>query len=87
MPDDQANNDDNDCLCINKHDQLMKSYYGFDKDKMTLDVICRLKTFPYLDKDDIRLSMSDRNIIRNELDLATDSVLTDRDKPYIGDLF
>ncbi len=41
------------------------------------------KTFPYLSNDDVRLSMSDRNIAGKELDLDTDSVLTDNDKQSI----
>ncbi len=45
----------------------------------------KVKTFPYLIDDDVTLSMSDRNIIRKELDLNTDSVLSDTDKHSIRD--
>ncbi len=47
----------------------------------------KVKTFPYLSDDDIRLSMSDRNIIRKELDLDTDSLLSGDDKQSIRDFF
>ncbi len=47
----------------------------------------KVKTFPYLSHDDVRLSMSDRNIIRKELDLGTDSVLPGNDKQSIRDFF
>ncbi len=45
----------------------------------------KVKIFPYLSDDDVRLSMSDRNIIRKELDLDTDSVLAVNDKQSIRD--
>ncbi len=45
----------------------------------------KVKTFPYLSDDDIRLSMSDRNIIRKELYLDTDSVLSSNDKQSMRD--
>ncbi len=47
----------------------------------------KVKTFPYLSHDDVRLRMSDRNIIRKELDLDTDSVLPGNDKQSIRDCF
>ncbi len=47
----------------------------------------KVKTFPYLSDDDVSLSMSDRNIIRKELDLDTDSVLSGNDKQSIHDFF
>ncbi len=78
-----------DGIYINNHEQLMKSYYGYDQDKMTPDSIrwLKWKMFPYLYEDDIRLNMSDRNIIHKEFDLTTDSILTENDKPSIGDFF
>ncbi len=47
----------------------------------------KVKTFPYLSDDDIRRSMSDRNIIRKEIDLDIDSVVSGTDKHSICDLF
>ncbi len=49
----------------------MKDYYNHNQDKMTPDQIreLKLKTFPYLSIDDVCLSMSDRNIVRKELNL------------------
>ncbi len=47
----------------------------------------KVKTFPYQSDDDVRLSISDRNIIRKELDLDTDSVLSGTDKHSICDFF
>ncbi len=47
----------------------------------------KVKTFPYLIDDDVRLSMSDKNIIRKELELDTDSVLSSNDKHSIHDFF
>ncbi len=35
----------------------------------------KTKTFPYLDKDDIRLNLSDRVIIKKEHDLVTNPFL------------
>ncbi len=57
--------------------------------KMTPVDIRELKTstFPYLSNDDVCLSMSDRNIVRKELDLDTDSELTDNDKQSIRDFY
>ncbi len=40
-----------------------------------------------MSNDDICLSMSDRNIVRKELDLNTDSVLSDNDKQSIRDFY
>ncbi len=47
----------------------------------------KVKTFPYLSHDDVRLRLSDRNIVRKELDLDTDSVLSGNDKQSIIDFF
>ncbi len=67
----------------------MKDYYSYNQDKMTAAQISKLKvkTFPYLSHDDVRLNMSDRNIFRKELDLDTDSVLSSKDKQSIRDFF
>ncbi len=46
-----------------------------------------LKTFSYLDKNDVRLDMSNRSIVRRELDLTTDSVLPDHEKSDMVDFF
>ncbi len=73
----------------NQHELMMKDYYSYNQDKMSLVQIRELKfkTFPYLSDDDVRLSMSDINIIRKELDLDTDSVLSGNDKQSICDFF
>ncbi len=44
-----------------QHEQMMKDYYNHNQDKMTPAQIRELiiKTFPYLDSDDVRLCMSD----------------------------
>ncbi len=47
----------------------------------------KVKTFPYLIDDDVRLSMSDKNIIRKELDLDTDYGLSSTDRHFIHDFF
>ncbi len=62
-------------------------YYSYNQNKMSPAQIRELKvrTFPYLSVDDVRLSMSDRNIIRKKLHLDTDSVLSGNDKQYIRD--
>ncbi len=67
----------------------MKDYYSYNQDKMSPTQIRKLKvkTCPYLSDYDVRLSMSDRNIIRKELDLDTDSVLSGNDKHSIHDFF
>ncbi len=67
----------------------MREYHKYNQDKITADDIRKLKckTFPYLSNDDVRLNMSDRNIIRKEFDLDTDSVLSDTDKQSIRDFF
>ncbi len=72
-----------------QHERLMKTYYEYNQDKMSPDQIrhLKIKTFPYLSSDDICLSMSDRNIVRKELDLNTDSVLFDNDKQSIRDFY
>ncbi len=71
----------------NQHEIMMKDYYSHNQNKMSPAQIreLKVKTFPYLSDDDVRLSMSDRNIIRKELDLNTDSVLSDTDKYSIRD--
>ncbi len=68
---------------------MIKNYHKHNQDKMTAQEIRELKcrTFPYLSKDDVRLNMSDRNIITKELDLDTDSVLSCTDKQSIRDFF
>ncbi len=73
----------------NQHEIMMQDYYSYNQDKMSPAQIreLKVKTFPYLSDDDVRLSMSDRNIIRKELDLNTDSVLSDTDKHSIRDFF
>ncbi len=74
---------------IHQHEIMMKDYNKYNEDKMTPADIRELKTktFPYLSNDDISLRMSDRNIVRKELDLDTDSVLTDNDKQSIRDFY
>ncbi len=64
------------------HDLVMRDYYSHDQDKMTTADIFALKckTFPYLDKSDVCLKMSDRVIIERDLDLVTDSVLSETDR-------
>ncbi len=71
----------------NQHEIMMKDCYSHNQNKMSPAQIreLKVKTFPYLSDDDVRLSMSDRNIIRKELDLNTDSVLSDTDKYSIRD--
>ncbi len=46
----------------------MKDYYSHNQDKMSPAQIreLKVKTCPYLSDDDVRLSMSERNIIRKE---------------------
>ncbi len=67
----------------------MKDYYSHNQDKMSPAQIreLKVKTFPYLSDDDVRLSMSDRNIIKKELDLDIDSLLSGNNKHSIGDVF
>ncbi len=71
------------------HDLVMKDYYSHDQDNMTTAEIYALKckTFPYLDKSDVRLKMSDRVIIEKELDLVTDSVLSEADRVKVKDFY
>ncbi len=71
-----------------QHENMMKDYYKHNQDKMTPDEIreLKLKSFPYLSNDSVCLNMSDRNIIRKELDLNTDSVLSDNDKQSMRDI-
>ncbi len=59
----------------NQHEIMMQDYYSHNQDKMSPAQIreLKVKTFPYLVDDDVRLSISDRNIIRKKLDLNTDS--------------
>ncbi len=68
----------------NQHELMMKNYYSYNKDKMRE---LKVKTFHNPSHTDVRLSMSDRNIIRKELDLNTDSVLPVNDKQSIRDFF
>ncbi len=72
-----------------QYENMMRDYYKHNQDMITSDEIreLKIKTFPYLSIDDVRLSMSDRNIVRKELDLNTDSVLHDNDKQSIRDFF
>ncbi len=65
----------------------MKDYYSHNQDKISPAQIreLKVKTFPFLSDHDIRLSMSDRNIIRKEVHRHTDSVLSDNDKHSIRD--
>ncbi len=60
----------------NQDEIMRQDYYSHNEDKMTPAQIreLKVKTFPYLRDDDVRLSISDRNIIRKELDLNTDYV-------------
>ncbi len=73
----------------NQHELMMKNYYSYNQDKMTTAQIrdLKVKTFPYLSDVDVRLCMYDRNIVRKELDLDTDSVLAVNDKWSISDFF
>ncbi len=73
----------------NQHECMMKDYYSYNQDKMTAAQIMELKvrTFPYLSHDDVSLCMADRNIVRKELDVDTDSVLSGNDKQSIRDFF
>ncbi len=61
----------------NQHEIMMQDYYSHNQDKMSPAQIRELKVKTFLCDDDVRLYMSDRNIIRKELDLNTDSVLSD----------
>ncbi len=72
-----------------QYEIMMKDYYNHNKDKMTPNEIreLKIKTFPYLSSDDVRLSMSYRNIVRKEMDLNTDSVLSDSDKQSTRDFY
>ncbi len=72
-----------------QHEIMMKDYYKHNQDKMTPADIRQLtcKTFPYISNDDVCLSMFDRNIVRKELDLDSNSVLTDNDKQSIRDFY
>ncbi len=69
--------------------EKMKRYYSFDQSKMTTQEIYELKrfTFPYLEPDDVRLSLPDSVIIEKELDLHTDSVLTPSEREKVAKLF
>ncbi len=71
----------------NQHEPMMKDYYSHNQDKMSPAQIreLKVKTFPYLSDDNVRLSMSDRNINKKELDLYTDSVLSGTKKHSISD--
>ncbi len=65
----------------------MKDYYSHNQDRMSPTQIkeLKVKTVPCINDHDVRLSMSARNIIRKELDLDTDSVLSYTNKHSIGD--
>ena len=69
--------------------EKMDRYRSFDQSKMTASEIRSLKkfTFPYLDDDDVRLSLPDSEIITRELDLTTDSVLTPSQRIMANSLF
>ncbi len=71
------------------HDLVMSDYYAHDQDKMTTAQIYALKckTFPYLYKSDVSLKMSDNVIIERELDLLTDSVLSETDRVKVKDFY
>ncbi len=86
---DYQNNTYSNEFIDNQHELMMKDYYSHNQDKMSLAQIreLKVKTFPYLSDDDVRLSMSERNIIRKELDLDTDSILSGTDKHSIHDFF
>ncbi len=73
----------------NQHEKIMKDYHKYNQDKMTAHEIreFKCKTFPYLSNDDVRLNISDRNIIRKELDLDTDSVLSGQQTSNRLDIF
>ncbi len=68
---------------------MMKDDYSYNQDKMTVTQIKELKVrkFPYLSHDDLKLCMYDRNIVRKMLDLVTDSILSGNDKRSIRDFF
>ena len=70
-------------ILAEKYESLMRNYHAHDQDKMTAQQIASLKrlTFPYLDADDVRVHLADRSIIHKELDLKTDSILSEEDKP------
>ncbi len=72
-----------------QHELMMKDYYSHNQDKMSPAQIreLKIKIFPYLSDDDVRLSMSDRNITRKELDLDTDSALSGTNKHSICDFY
>ncbi len=71
----------------NQHQLMMKDYSSYNQDKMSPAQIreLKVKTFPYLSDDDVRLSISDRNTIRKKLDPNTDSALSGNDKQSIRD--
>ncbi len=71
----------------NQLELMMKDYYSHNQDKISRAQIreLKVKTFPYLSDDDVKLSMSDRNIIRKALVLDTDYVLSVTDKHSIHD--
>ncbi len=67
----------------------MKNYYFKDQDHMNTSEIrkLKLKTFPYLDKNDVRLDMSSRSMVQRELDFTTNCVLPEHEKADIVDFF
>ncbi len=70
----------------NQHKLMMKNYYSYNQDKMTAAQNKGAES-QNISLSDIRLSMSDRNIVRKELDLDTDLVLSGNDKQPIRDFF
>ncbi len=74
---------------VSSYDLVMRDYYSHDQDNMTTAEIYALKckTFPYLEKSDVRLKMSDRVIIEKELDFVTDSVLSEADRVKVKDFY
>ncbi len=72
-----------------QHEIMMKDFYKHNQDKMTPDQIreFKIKTFPYLSNDDLRLNMSNMNILRKDLDLDTDTVLSENDRYSIRDVY
>ncbi len=80
------NNTTNNFITSNKLDAIMKHYYNIDQDNSEIRKL-NLHTFPYLNKDDITLDMSDRSIVERELDLTTDSVLPDNEKHEMVNYF
>ncbi len=64
-------------------------YRDQDQESMSKKDLFKLKSavFPHLDKTDKRLTMTDREIIKRELDLKTDSVLSPDERSKVFDMF